>query len=211
PAAAGEVGGKGELRNGEHAAADVLEREVHLPGRVLEDAQAGDLARRFLRALPRIPLLGAEEDEQAPADPADGLSFDPDHRARYALDDELHVERETRAAQRTAASQSRTEGGRLVLRSEPLLRRAGREAVQDITGASGRPGVAPPVRELRRRAPRASRRHRRPESRRPEARPPANPGTGRGAGHAAPSRAGRPWPRPRPPHVRSNRRSPARA
>ena len=65
-----------ELRDHQQRAADVVERAVHLPGVVVEDAQADDLAAEEIGLGRRVARRDAEQHAETVADGADHLAVD---------------------------------------------------------------------------------------------------------------------------------------
>src|SRR6185369_16856500 len=80
-----------ELGDGEHRAADLGEREVHLPLRVLEDAQLVDAAREVGGLPLAVAVRHPEQHDEAARDAADATAVDGDLAAPHALDDGDHA------------------------------------------------------------------------------------------------------------------------
>ncbi len=89
--AAPDVGIKCELRDGQHAAADVQYAAVHLSGIVFENAQAGDFSYQVAGIVLRIVAANAKQDQQSQPDLAGDFFVDRDLGAAYPLDDGTHV------------------------------------------------------------------------------------------------------------------------
>src|SRR6218665_1203203 len=68
--AAGHVGRQGELRDDQQAAAHVLQAQVHLAGRITEDAQLEHLGDQLLGLGLAVRVLGADQQQQAVLDGA---------------------------------------------------------------------------------------------------------------------------------------------
>ena len=88
--AARGVGGERELADHEQAAAHGRQIEVHLAGGVAEDAQPQHLVDELVGDGVGVVGLGADEEEQAPADPTDDPAFDLDPRLGDALQEGDH-------------------------------------------------------------------------------------------------------------------------
>ena len=80
-----------ELGDDEQRAADVVERAVHLPGVVVEDAKADDLATEEVRLGRRIARGDAEEHAETVSDGADHLAVDRHPRLAHALHHRSHA------------------------------------------------------------------------------------------------------------------------
>ena len=89
-AAFAAVAVQGELRDGEHAAADVENRAVHLALVVGEDAQVSALFSAEAQRLVVVALTEADEQEQATADLGAELIIDADAGLADALDEDFH-------------------------------------------------------------------------------------------------------------------------
>lgn len=85
-AALAAIAVEGELRDAEHAAADVEERAVHLALVVGKDAQVGALFGAEAQGLFVVARAEADEQEQTLVDLADGFSVDGDAGLADALD-----------------------------------------------------------------------------------------------------------------------------
>ena len=97
-----QVGRERELRDREHGAADVGQREVHLAVGVLEDAESGDLAGRLLRRAAAVSPVSAPKSTRRPRpiSPTTAPSTRTDALGD-SLDDELHaLLREARSRRR---------------------------------------------------------------------------------------------------------------
>ena len=75
-----QIGIQRELRDDEHAAADVRKREIHLARRIGKDAQMHDLLRETRRVRLRILRRNAEENQIPAVDLTAHLAVDADIR-----------------------------------------------------------------------------------------------------------------------------------
>src|SRR3989338_3392338 len=79
-----------ELGNNEDLRADLGQRQVHFPVRILEYPYLRDLLRQINGILLGVALAYTDEDQHAAADPADHLPIDPDLRLTDPLHDDFH-------------------------------------------------------------------------------------------------------------------------
>lgn len=107
PAAATAVAVERELGHDQHRAADVGERAIHLPGVVVEDAQADDFAAEAVGVGGLVTGGDAEEHAQSLADGADDVAVDRHLRFADALYHGSH-----RAGLSTIAEEGREAGGK---------------------------------------------------------------------------------------------------
>ena len=84
------AGKQRELADQQDAALDVLHREVHNSGLVIEDAQPDDLPAQPLDVLRRIGFLDGEQHDQSPLDGTLDGAVDDDLGFRRPLDDGSH-------------------------------------------------------------------------------------------------------------------------
>ena len=89
-AAAAGIAVKGELGDGEDAAARVQEGSVHDAVFIVEDPEVGDLLRHVFQVVFRIFRGNADEDHEAGADGADGLAVHGDGGGSDTLDYAAH-------------------------------------------------------------------------------------------------------------------------
>ena len=89
--AAAGVCGKGELADDEQAAVHVSDAAVHLAGFVVEDAQFQEFGEQLVSFFFAVADFGADEDEQALADGADGVASDADAGLGDALEQGDHA------------------------------------------------------------------------------------------------------------------------
>lgn len=88
--AAGGVGGQGELRDQQQAAADIAQRTVHAAFAVAEDTIAEDAFQHAPDLRFAITALDGDQGEQAGSDLADDFRIDFDARFADALDQRDH-------------------------------------------------------------------------------------------------------------------------
>jgi hypothetical protein len=79
------------LRDREHRAAHIGERELQLAALIVEDPQAGDLGRETLAVAGAVRRTYAEEDDQAAPDLRDALVADGDRCRPDALNDRARL------------------------------------------------------------------------------------------------------------------------
>ena len=89
-AAFAAVAVQGKLRDGEHAAANVEHRAIHLALVVGEDAQVSALFSAEAQGLVVVARAKADEQDQALADLAAELAIDVDASVADALDEDFH-------------------------------------------------------------------------------------------------------------------------
>jgi len=85
------LGAEGEVRDEEHAAADLRDGEVHLAVGVGEDPEADEPVGGPAEVGLGIVAVDAREDQQAARDGAGLSACDDDRRVRDPLDDALHA------------------------------------------------------------------------------------------------------------------------
>jgi len=88
--AASYVAVEGELGDGEDAAADILQAEVHFAVLIFEDAEARDFFCEVGGVGLGVVVGDAEQDQQSGADLAGDFAVDCDLSAADALDDRSH-------------------------------------------------------------------------------------------------------------------------
>ena len=81
---------EGELADNQSRSTDILNRSVHLPLLILEDAQVSHLAGEILRLLICIATHGADKHKKAVAYMADSIAINHDAGFRHALDQGPH-------------------------------------------------------------------------------------------------------------------------
>ena len=89
-AALAAVAVQGKLRDGEHAAADVEHRAIHLALVVGKDAQVGALFSTEVQGLLVVARAEADEQDQALTDLAVELAVHVDAGVADALDEDFH-------------------------------------------------------------------------------------------------------------------------
>ena len=67
-----------ELRDDQHRAPNLSDREVHLSGRILEDTEVADLACHIGEVFGAVALFDAGKDKQSTANLADHAPVDTD-------------------------------------------------------------------------------------------------------------------------------------
>jgi hypothetical protein len=90
PASPPHVGEQGELRDDQHAAADVDDRPVHASLVVAEDPQISNLGRRVVDIGRFVAIRHPDEDDEPRADRADDAIVDGHGSAGNALNNAAH-------------------------------------------------------------------------------------------------------------------------
>ena len=91
PAAAPDVAVKSKLRDDQRGPATFEQRDVHFPGRIVENAQVGGLVSQIVRCLGGIALADAQQDHESRSNLAHDATVDGHLGAADALDHCAHV------------------------------------------------------------------------------------------------------------------------
>src|SRR5690606_11673935 len=81
---------EGELRHHEQRSPDILERAIHLPFVVTEEAEPDDLVRHPLHLLRTVAVRESHEEAEAAPHLPNDLPVYPHFGARYALEQDPH-------------------------------------------------------------------------------------------------------------------------
>src|SRR4030095_5972836 len=90
--AAAAVSAQRELRHDQHSTRRLFDRQVHLTGRILEDAEVAHLPRHIGDILGAVALFDAGKYKQSSANLADQAPVNPDACGGDSLNDGAHVE-----------------------------------------------------------------------------------------------------------------------